>query len=47
MIDDVIFNSNYFFFDLPIYSSGTITRIEAERSYFILRLALPERISIS
>ena len=47
MVDDIIFYSGYFFYDLPVYSSGTIARIEAERSYFILRLALPERISIS
>ena len=47
MVDDIIFNSNYFFYDLPVYSSGTIARIEAQSSYFVLRLALPERISIS
>jgi hypothetical protein len=46
MVDDILFNSNYFFFNLPTYSSGTIARIEAESSYFIVRLALPPRVSI-
>jgi len=46
MVDDIIFSSGYFFYDLPVYSSGTITRIEAESSYFIIRLALPPRVSI-
>lgn len=47
MIDDIIFNSHYFYINLPIYSSGQINKIEAESTYFILRLALPERISVS
>lgn len=47
MVNDIIFSSKYFFLNLPIYDSGTIAKIEAESSYFTLRLALPERISIS
>ena len=47
MIDDIIFNSNYFFINLPIYSSGSVAKIEAQSTYFTLRLALPERISVS
>ena len=47
MVDDILFSSSYFFLNLPEYSSGTINRIEAESTYYILRLALPERISIS
>jgi len=47
MVDDIIFNSHYFFINLPTYSSGSIAKIEAESTYFVLRLALPERISIS
>jgi hypothetical protein len=46
MVDDIIFHSNYFFIELPIYSSGSIARIEAQSEYFVIRLALPERISI-
>ncbi len=47
MVNDIIFHSNYFFIELPIYSSGSITRIEAQSEYFVIRLALPERISVS
>ena len=47
MVDDIIFSSAYFFLNLPEYSSGTINRIEAQSAYYTLRLALPERISIS
>jgi hypothetical protein len=47
MIDDIIFNSRFFFIDLPIYDSGTITLIEAQSNYYVIKLALPERISIS
>lgn len=49
MVDDIIFHSNYFFLELPTYSSGTINSpIEWYGvGDFELRLALPERISIS
>lgn len=47
MIDDAIFEGGFFYLDLPIYDSGTPALIEAESSYYPLRLALPERISIS
>lgn len=47
MIDDAIFEGNAFYLDLPLYDSGTPLLIEAEQSYYELRLALPERISIS
>ena len=48
MVDDIIFHSNYFFLELPSYSSGVITSAlewDAPDS-FQIRLALPERISI-
>jgi hypothetical protein len=47
MVDDIVFYGQYFFMDLPIFSSGTIVLIEAQTEYFPLKLALPERISIS
>lgn len=47
MIDDIVFYSNEFFIELPVYSSGTIAFIEAQTEYYVIRLALPERISIS
>lgn len=47
MVDDILFEGKYFFLELPTFSSGTINRIEAQSSLFTLRLALPERISIS
>ena len=46
MIDDIIFNSSYFFIDLPVYDSGNIARIEPNTAYFVIRIALPERISL-
>ena len=46
MIDDAIFYSNEFFIELPTYSSGTIAFIEAQTEYYVIRLALPERVSI-
>jgi hypothetical protein len=46
MIDDIIFYSNEFFIELPTYSSGSVAFIEAQTEYFVVRLALPERISI-
>lgn len=47
MVDDIIFYGREFYLDLPLYSSGIITRIEAQSNNFELRLALPPRISIS
>jgi len=47
MVDDIIFYGTEFYINLLTYSSGTISRIEAQSEYFVLRLALPERISIS
>jgi hypothetical protein len=45
-MDDIIFYSAYFFIDMPVQASGTISAFEADSSWFVLRLALPERISI-
>lgn len=45
-MDDIIFYSAYFFLDMPEQEPGTISKLEPDRSYFELRLALPERISI-
>lgn len=47
MVDDILFYCEYVFIELPTFSSGTIVLIEAQTEYFPLRLALPERISIS
>jgi hypothetical protein len=46
MIDDIIFHSNYFFLELPTYSSGTIARIEAQSEYFEIRIPNKEAVSI-
>ena len=46
-MDDILFVSEFFFLDMPVQSPGTIVRIEAQTTYFVLRIALPERISIS
>lgn len=46
MVDDILFYSNEFYLDLPSYSSGNILKIEAQSEYYVLRLALPPRISI-
>jgi len=50
MITDAVFYGQYFFIELTEYSSGTIkSPIEwsGNSEAFALRLALPERISIS
>lgn len=47
MIDDAIFEGGFFYLDLPIYDSGEVALIEPDGSYYELRFALPERISIS
>jgi len=47
MINDMLYYSNEFYLDLPIYSSGVISFIEANTNFFLVRLSLPERISIS
>jgi len=47
MVNDILFNGQYCFLELPIFSAGQIIRIEAQTLYFILRISLPERISIS
>jgi hypothetical protein len=45
-MDDIIFYSAYFFLDMPIQEIGTVSKLEPDGSWFELRLALPERISI-
>ena len=50
MITDAIFYGQYFFIELTEYSSGVIkSPIEwsSNSEAFVLKLALPERISIS
>jgi hypothetical protein len=44
-MDDIIFESAYFFFEMPV-AAGSVAAFEADSSYYTLRLALPERISI-
>jgi hypothetical protein len=46
MIDDITFYGAYFFTEIPSMPNGNIVALEAESSYFIIRLALPERIII-
>ena len=46
MVDDIIFESGYFFLEITTEVVESAGFIEAESSYFPLRLALPERISI-
>jgi hypothetical protein len=46
MVNDIIFYSNYFFMDLPTYSSGVIKLIEAQTEYFEIKIPQPERISV-
>jgi hypothetical protein len=46
MIDDITFYAAYFFFEIPSEPNGNIVALEAVSSYYILRLSLPERISI-
>jgi hypothetical protein len=45
-MDDIVFYSAYFYFEMPVVADGTVSLIEAQSTYYTLRLALPERISI-
>ena len=46
MVDDIIFYSSEFYLNIPALESGAIARIEIATEYFLVRLALPERISV-
>ena len=46
MVDDIVFYGNYFFLELPLYDSGTITRIEAQTGYYEIRIPNREAVSI-
>ena len=46
MVDDIVFYGNYFFLELPLYDSGTITRIEAQTEYYEIRIPKREAVSI-
>jgi hypothetical protein len=46
MIDDITFYGAYFFFEIPSQANGNIVALEAISNYYVLRLALPERVSI-
>ena len=47
MVDDIVFNCEYFFIEVPNSDPGTVAAIEPQTEYFPIRLALPERIAIS
>lgn len=47
MITDIIYYSTAFYLDLPVYSSGIVAFIEPQTDYYLVRLSMPERISIS
>jgi hypothetical protein len=46
MVDDIVFYGNCFFVELPLYGSGTITRIEAQTAYYEIRIPNKESASI-
>lgn len=46
MVDDIVFYSAYFFVELPLYDSGTISRIEAQTAYYEVRIPNKESASI-
>jgi len=46
MIDDITFYGAYFFTEIPSMANGNIVALDADSSYFVIRLTLPERISI-
>jgi len=45
-MDDIVFESAYFFFEMPVLSTGSILSLEADSSWYVLRLSLPERVSV-
>lgn len=46
MIDDITFYGAYFFTEIPSMANGNIVALEAISNYYVLKLSLPERISI-
>jgi hypothetical protein len=46
MIDDIIFNCNEFYVELPVFDSGNISLIDAQTEYFVITLPVPEAVSI-
>lgn len=46
-MNDIIFDATFFFQEMPINSTWNTITLEPVSNYYIIRLALPERISIS
>lgn len=46
-MNDILFDTIYFFQDSPLNTTWTFTRIDLIPNYYVLRISLPERISIS
>ncbi len=46
-MDDILFTGSSYFIDMPINTTWSISTIEPISDYFTIRVALPERISIS
>ena len=46
-MDDILYNTPFYFQDMPIYTVWNVIKIETTSNYYVLRISLPERISIS
>lgn len=46
-MNDILFSAPSYFVDMPIDTTWNVLYLEPISDYYVLRLALPERISIS
>jgi hypothetical protein len=46
-MNDILFSGPSYFFDMPIDTTWNVLQLEPISNYYVLRIALPERISIS
>jgi len=46
-MDDILFDTFAYFQETPINTTWNLIRIEPTSNYYVIRIALPERISIS
>lgn len=46
-MDDILFSAPSYFIEMPIDTTWNVVNLEPISDYYVLRIALPERISIS
>jgi hypothetical protein len=46
-MDDILFSVSSYFFDMPVNTTWNVLYLEPISDYFVIRIKVPERISIS